>query len=84
MRYYVLNSPAGVEIARLSGGNAAYFETTTGRWVPDPLLAVEVRVGDDWRQVEAHELPRGVADDVGEDPRGRRSRSPHRGRHSRK
>ncbi|KQV74491.1 hypothetical protein ASC61_05450 [Aeromicrobium sp. Root344] len=84
MRYYVLSTPAGDEVVRLSGGSAAYFETSTGRWVPDPLLAAEVRFGGEWRQVESHELPPGVAPVNEEQPRLRKSRSLRRGRHTRK
>jgi hypothetical protein len=84
VRYYVLSTPAGDEVVRLSGGTASYFETSTGRWVSDPLLAVEVRFGGDWRPVESHELPPGMADHVDETPRVRKSRTLRRGRHSRK
>ena len=84
MRYYVLSTPAGDEVVRLSSGSAAYFETKTGRWVADPLLAVEVRYGGEWREVEPRELPPGIADEVDESPRVRKSRSLRRGRHSRK
>ena len=81
MRYYVLSTPAGDEVARLSRGSASYFETETGRWIPDPLLALEVQMDDDWREVDAHELPPGIPD---VDPQDGRSRGPRRGRHSRK
>lgn len=84
MRYFVLTTPGGAEVVRLSGGTAAYFETTTRRWVSDPLLALEVRVGGEWREVESHELPPGVVDVANETPRGRKSRAVRRGRHSRK
>jgi hypothetical protein len=84
MRYFVLSTPGGDEVARLSRGTAAYFEATTGRWVPDPLLAVEVRFSGDWREVESHELPPGISDVVAEKPRIPRSRALRRGRHSRK
>jgi hypothetical protein len=84
MRYFVLTTPAGDEVVRLSRGTAAYFETKTGRWVPDPLLAVEVRYGGDWREVESGDLPPGIADVADETPRVRRSRARRNGRHSRK
>jgi hypothetical protein len=84
MRYYVLNTPAGDEVARLSSrGTASYFETTTRRWIPDPLLAVEVASSADWREVEPYELPTAVADHVDENPRVRKFRVLRRGRHSR-
>ena len=85
MRYYILNTPGAEELARLSrGGNASYFDDSTNRWVPDPLLAVELRHGSDWRVVSPDDLPPGVADDVEERPRPRRFRVRRRGRHSRK
>lgn len=84
MRYYVLTTPGGAEVVRLGRGTAAYFEASTGRWIADPLLALEVRVGGEWREVESHELPPGVIDDTNEPPRGRKSRAGRRGRHSRK
>jgi hypothetical protein len=85
MRYYVLNTPDNEELARLSrGGNASYFDTTASRWIPDPLLAVELRHGSDWRRVEPHELPPGIPDVIEETPRVRRFRVRRRGRHSRK
>lgn len=84
IRYYALTTPAGVEVVRLSRGIAAYFETKTGRWIADPLLAVEVRFGGDWRQVEPHELPPGITEDADKTPRIRKSRVLRRGRHSRK
>jgi hypothetical protein len=85
MRYYTLNTPGSTEVARLSrGGNAFYFDATTRRWIPDPLLAVELRHGNDWRVIEPHDLPPGVADVVVETPRARKFRVRRRGRHSRK
>ncbi|KAA1395998.1 hypothetical protein [Aeromicrobium ginsengisoli] len=84
MRYYVLSTPAGDEVVRLSGGAAAYFETDSGRWIPDPLLAAEVLFGGDWRQLEDHELPPGVPGSTTQSPRPRKSRFLRRGRHTRK
>jgi len=84
MRYYVLNSPSGEEVVRLSHGLAAYFDPSTGRWIPDPLLAVEVRSSGDWRQVDTDELPPGIIGDSEMRPEGRKSRALRRGRHSRR
>ncbi|MEV7398253.1 hypothetical protein [Aeromicrobium sp. NPDC092404] len=78
MRYYVLSTPAGDEVVRLSRGTAAYFESATGRWIPDPLLAVEVRFGGEWRQVDSGELPPEVTEIADAEPRIRRSRSSSR------
>jgi hypothetical protein len=84
VRYYVLNTPEGDEVARLSRrGSASYFESTSQRWIPDPLLAVEVKSGGEWRHVEAHELPPSIADVTVDEPRPRRFRLIRRGRHSR-
>jgi hypothetical protein len=84
VRYYVLTTSTGDEVVRLSGGTAAYFDTATGRWVSDPLLAVEVRSSGDWRQVEPRDLPPGIADDDAEAPSNRKARRLRRGRHARK
>ncbi len=84
MRYYVLTTPGDDEIVRLNHGTASYFDAATGRWIPDPLLAVEVRSSGDWRQVDPDQLPPGIADDVEAQPRGRKSRALRRGRHSRR
>ncbi len=84
MRYYVLNTSADQEVVRLSHGLAAYFDAATGRWIPDPLLAVEVRSSGDWRRVDADELPPGIVGDAEDSSRGRKSRALRRGRHSRR
>lgn len=84
MRYYVLNTPVGEEVVRLSHGTASYFDATKGRWIPDPLLAVEVRASGDWREVDPTELPPGIVVDSERTPRSRRSRPGRRGRHSRR
>ncbi|WP_332664055.1 hypothetical protein [Aeromicrobium sp.] len=83
MRYYVLTTPAGAEVVRLSRGIASYFDASTGRWIADPLLAVEVRFDGDWREVEPAELPPGIVDVADERPRTRWTRTLRRGRHSR-
>ena len=84
MRYYILSTPAGDEVVRLSGGAAAYFENKSGRWIPDPLLAAEVLFGGDWRQLEADELPPGIPGSTTQRPAVRKSRFLRRGRHARK
>ncbi|MDX6232947.1 MAG: hypothetical protein QOH68_1947 [Nocardioidaceae bacterium] len=52
----------------------------------DPLLAVEIFAGDDWRPIEVADLPPGLPDvDVEPVDRGSPgSRSLRRGRHSHK
>jgi hypothetical protein len=84
MRYYVLSTPSGDELARLYGGAAAYFETTSGRWITDPLLATEVLFGGAGRELEPHELPPGITESTPQPPPARKSRWFRRGRHSRK
>jgi hypothetical protein len=81
MRYYLLRSPAGEEVVRIINGSATYFDMPTGRWIPDPLLALEVRVSGDWREVAPHELPPALAHLAEGAAPSRKSR---RGRHSRK
>ncbi len=84
MRYYVLRAPGGEEVVRVSQGTSMYFDAKTGRWVPDPLLALEVRMSTDWREVASHELPLGLAHGGDGTTRTRRFGAIRRGRHSRK
>ena len=80
MRYYVLTTPAGREVVRVNKGSAMYYDESDGRWIPDPLLAVEVRISGDWREVAPHELPPPLAHAAEAEVPSRRFR---RGRHSR-
>jgi len=84
MRYYVLKTPAGDEVVRVSRGTAMYFDPRKGRWIPDPLLALEVRLSADWREVAPHELPPAVADIVDAEAPARKAGGLRRGRHSRR
>ncbi len=85
MRYYVMTSPGGSEeVVRISEGTPMYFDAKTRRWVPDPLLALEVRMSNDWREVASHELPLGLAHAGEGVTRTRKFGTLRRGRHSRK
>jgi hypothetical protein len=88
MRYFILRTPGQPdEVARWQRrGAASYFEPQSRRWIMDPLLAVEIFAGDDWRPIEVADLPPGLPDvDVEPVDRGSPgSRSLRRGRHSHK
>jgi hypothetical protein len=84
MRYFVLNLPGRDEVVRLSRGVASYLDTATGRWIPDPLLAVEVHATSDWREISATELPPGVAEVTEDGPGRHRTRTSRRGRRARR
>jgi hypothetical protein len=64
MQYYILSSPGRPdEVARWRDRSAAsYYEPESQKWIADPLLAVEILAGDDWRPVEVADLPPGIPD----------------------
>ena len=86
MRYFILRTPGHPdEVARWqSRGAASYFEPQSQRWITDPLLAVEIFAGDDWRPIEVADLPPGLPDVDPVDRGSPGSRSARRGRHSHK
>jgi hypothetical protein len=64
MQYFILRTPGQPdEVARWQRrGGASYFEPQSGRWIMDPLLAVEIFAGDDWRPIDVADLPPGLPD----------------------
>ena len=84
MRYFILSTPGRPdEVARQHRRSvASYYEPESQKWIMDPLLAVEILAGDDWRPVDIADLPPGLPDVVVETPKAPRSRSMRRGRHS--
>jgi hypothetical protein len=64
MQYFILTTPGQPdEVARCPRRSAAsYYEPESQKWIPDPLLAVEILAGDDWRPVDVSELPPGLPD----------------------
>ena len=66
MQYFILTTPGQPdEVARWQRRNAAsYYEPASQKWIADPLLAVEILAGDDWRPVDVADLPPGLPDVV--------------------
>ena len=64
MRYFILTTPGQPdEVARWQRrSSASYFEPESQKWIPDPLLAVEIFAGDDWRPIDVADLPPGLPD----------------------
>jgi hypothetical protein len=64
MRYFILSTPGRPdEVARQQRRSvASYYEPQSQKWIMDPLLAVEILTGDDWRPVEVADLPPGLPD----------------------
>ena len=64
MQYYILSTPGQAdELARWRRRSvAAYYDPTSQRWVPDPLLAVEILAGEDWKPIDVSDLPPGLPD----------------------
>jgi hypothetical protein len=73
MRYFILTTPGQPdEVARWQRrSSASYYEPESQKWISDPLLAVEIFAGDDWRPVEVADLPPGLADVEPDGPRPR-------------
>ena len=73
MRYYVLSTPGRPdEVARMRRRSAAsYYDPASQKWIPDPLLAVEILTSDEWRQVEFADLPAGLSEVEPSAPRSR-------------
>lgn len=77
MRYFILSTPGqSDEVARWQRhGGASYYDAATRTWIPDPLLAAELSLGEDWRAVDPAALPPDLIVDDSEPRRpGRRSR----------
>ena len=82
MRYFILSTPGQTdEVARWQRhGGAFFYDHRTGTWVPDPLLATELSIGDEWQPIDKSVLPPELIADDSEPRRptrrsGRRRRS---------
>lgn len=73
MRYYILSTPGQpAEVARMERRSAAaYYEPESQKWITDPLLAIEILAGGDWRPVDVADLPPGLTDVEPAAPRSR-------------
>ncbi|MCW2839625.1 MAG: hypothetical protein JWR55_1108 [Aeromicrobium sp.] len=84
-RYYVRHVDGRTELARVtSRGSSARYEPATGAWVNDPLLAVTIRISDEWTAAATGDLPPGlrpaarpVEDGTRRRHRGGRHATPH-------